>query len=280
MDPIVERLAQALAVVLGIAIWAVAALVLVRHRRESWTYAPWELWHLALVLVGFVLASGLVQLAMVTGGVEFADISYSARLSASLTIQLLVFVWAIGVLLLDPHIRPSSLGFTLARWPTDLALGLAGLVVALPAVQIVYQVLKQWADPTQLRRNELFNILEDEGQGIVLLQAVVAAVIMAPLVEEFVFRGLLQGYLQKIEARQRWQQIFPGLPAGLMPNIIASVLFAAAHGAVYPDRPALFVLGLMLGWLYWKTGRLWASIFLHLIFNGMMLILFFLTGGG
>ncbi len=80
------------------------------------------------------------------------------------------------------------------------------------------------------------------------------AVILAPLVEEVIFRGLLFGAL-----RRRW-----GLGAAL---VISSAVFGLVHLDLYAS-PAIFVLSLGLGWVYERTGTLAAPVAFHAVFNG------------
>ena len=78
-------------------------------------------------------------------------------------------------------------------------------------------------------------------------------VVLAPLMEETVFRGLLFGWL-----RQRfglWQ---------------AAILAASAHAALHFDLgalPGLLVLFLFLAWVYEYSGSLWVPAIIHAIHN-------------
>ena len=82
------------------------------------------------------------------------------------------------------------------------------------------------------------------------------AVVVAPLIEETIFRGLFQTTLRSYLGRP-WVAI-----------IVTSVLFTAVHENL-THWPALFVLALGMGYSYEKTGSLWRPIFMHAIFNGM-----------
>lgn len=73
----------------------------------------------------------------------------------------------------------------------------------------------------------------------------------APLHEEILFRGLLQGALRRV---------FPA-PVAIA---IAAGVFAAMHGPVW--LPVL-VLGLLLGWLYERSRQLGLAIAVHLAHN-------------
>jgi membrane protease YdiL (CAAX protease family) len=48
-----------------------------------------------------------------------------------------------------------------------------------------------------------------------------------------------------------------------------ALLFGAFHAAVWPSPIALFVLGLGLGWLAWRTQSLTGPIFVHALFNAV-----------
>ncbi len=98
-----------------------------------------------------------------------------------------------------------------------------------------------------------------------ILIFIVAAVI-APVLEEMMFRGLFQTVIRslletrdsKLESRYHaWIAIF-----------ISSGLFSMVHGNV-PHWPALFLLGLCLGYAYEKSGSLFRPIFIHAIFNAI-----------
>ena len=79
--------------------------------------------------------------------------------------------------------------------------------------------------------------------------------ILAPLVEELVFRGLLYGWIAG-----RWGTIAAWL--------VSSILFAAAH--VEPAHAILVLpLGLLFGWLRRRTNSLWPSLVAHAANNGV-----------
>lgn len=85
------------------------------------------------------------------------------------------------------------------------------------------------------------------------------AVVMAPVAEEFIFRGVLYPFIKQ------WG--FPNLAL-----IVTSVLFAAIHGSFVLVIP-LFLLAVALTWLYEKTGNLLAPVFAHSLFNSANLVI-------
>ena len=85
------------------------------------------------------------------------------------------------------------------------------------------------------------------------------AVIIAPVAEEFVFRGLIFSGLKKLGwPKCGW--------------FVASLLFAAIHGSAPVFLP-LFVFALALTWLYERTEGLLAPMLAHGLFNAANLII-------
>ena len=78
-------------------------------------------------------------------------------------------------------------------------------------------------------------------------------IVLGPFAEEVFFRGFVMAGLVR-----RW---------GPLVGIFASsLLFSLAHGNVALIIP-IFVAGALLGWLYFRTGSLWGSIFAHMAQN-------------
>lgn len=98
--------------------------------------------------------------------------------------------------------------------------------------------------------------------GLQLAVTFVSLVILPPLIEEVLFRGVLFASLRK--RLQFW-----------ISAVITSFIFACAHlsasseGPLYIAAIDTFILSLVLCWLREKTGSLWASILLHAIKNGV-----------
>ncbi|MFM2182218.1 MAG: hypothetical protein RJB61_512 [Actinomycetota bacterium] len=145
--------------------------------------------------------------------------------------------------------------------PLDL-LGIpAGVVAQLGLVPLVYVPLRAvWpetfdADEIERRARELWE--SASGSGAVLLVLVV--VVGAPLVEEIVYRGLLQRSLAGRFGRSAaW--------------VLGAALFAGIHLQAV-ELPGLLVAGLVFGAGLLLTGRLGASVLAHVAFNAAGLAL-------
>ena len=85
---------------------------------------------------------------------------------------------------------------------------------------------------------------------------IISIAIMAPLVEELLFRGAIQGHL---------------LRKGMKPVyaiLIASAVFGIVH--MNPIQiPFAFAIGMIFGWLYYRTGSVVPGIIGHFINNSI-----------
>ena len=77
--------------------------------------------------------------------------------------------------------------------------------------------------------------------------------ILAPLVEEIVFRGAILKSLLK-SVKPMWA------------IVVSALLFSLIH-ANPAQMPHAFLIGLLLGWMYWRTGSILPGIALHWINN-------------
>lgn len=90
----------------------------------------------------------------------------------------------------------------------------------------------------------------------------VAVGILAPLAEEIVFRGaILRTLLDMMSKKNHWVAI-----------MISAAIFGAAHGNSAQFVNAL-LMGLILGWMYYRTKSLVPGILLHWVNNTMSFIL-------
>lgn len=87
--------------------------------------------------------------------------------------------------------------------------------------------------------------------------------ILAPLTEELVFRGaILRVLLKHMGERWHWGAI-----------AISALLFAVVHGNVAQDTHALLI-GLLLGWLYYRSGSIVPGVVLHWVNNTVAYAMF------
>ena len=115
--------------------------------------------------------------------------------------------------------------------------------------------------------HEAFTRLEDPTTPAALkANLILLAALISPVAEELFFRGLIQNLLLRV-FRRAWPAI-----------ILTGLLFALIHIPLYPHMPALWMLGIILGWSYYRYRTLVAPVLIHLWFNAASLILWW-TGG-
>ncbi|MFZ8901097.1 MAG: CPBP family intramembrane glutamic endopeptidase [Ilumatobacteraceae bacterium] len=139
-----------------------------------------------------------------------------------------------------------------------LPIGVVGQFVLVPLLYWPLTTLFPDAfDPAKVeeRATDLWN--RADGWWVLALIAVVA--IGAPLVEEFVYRGVI---LQSLEGR--------------LNDTVALVVSAAFFGAIHlqpVEFPGLFVIGIVFGLCWQRSGRIACPILAHLAFNASGLLL-------
>lgn len=89
--------------------------------------------------------------------------------------------------------------------------------------------------------------------------------ILAPIAEEMVFRGaILRKLLTLLGNKRHWAAI-----------ALSAVLFGLLHGNL-PQFIHAFVIGLLLGWLYYRTDSVIPGILFHWVNNTVAYIMFHL----
>ncbi len=99
-----------------------------------------------------------------------------------------------------------------------------------------------------------------------VMTILVTGVILAPCVEEFLFRGFFYGVMKRY---------FGAIAAG----VCSALLFAAFHTNL-ASLPGLFVLALCLTVAYERSGSLFVPIVIHALFNLSNLALLYLQAVG
>jgi hypothetical protein len=92
-----------------------------------------------------------------------------------------------------------------------------------------------------------------DGDLVGFLSYALAAVVITPLAEEILFRGLLFGWLRR------------SLGA-VAAALVSGALFAAVHFSL-TALAQLVILGVFLAYLYQRSGSLWVAAFFHAVFN-------------
>jgi membrane protease YdiL (CAAX protease family) len=192
--------------------------------------------------------------------------SYAARLSDAETPSDVLYLWTTfagaliqyGIMLVlilaiargfgSPLLaldRPASIG-------RAVVLGAVALGVILVAAGLLGQVLDAGDE------QGLVPDAWDSSRAAPFLANALVVVLVAPFVEELLYRGLGMSLLVP----------FVG---PLFSIVITGLAFGLAHGLVL-GLPVLTIFGITLGWLRWKTESVYPGMVVHGIFNGAALL--------
>lgn len=230
--------------------------------RGEWSLG--EAVSLVILLVGLTIAAG-----MVVGLGGAAGLSGVPLTLVTAGVLVVSYVTVVAVVWLLARTHGSGLLSAIGARPVGLAVLLGGAVaitVLGRAAAMLWGLFVTWLGLDLSGMDTNPTALFDPGPvGTVL--AVLIIVVVAPVAEEIVFRGVLLPALN-----DRW-------PAGWA-VFVSSALFALIHVSPFTMVP-VFVLALGLGWLMLRSRSLWVCIAAHAAFNasGLVLLLAVQTKG-
>jgi membrane protease YdiL (CAAX protease family) len=211
---------------------------------------PWSLGDAglgsAIVLVGvFVASLVLIALGITGPGATGQDTAVTLFVTGLVAVLMIGAAWALGVRKHGGSL--ASLGFTMPHERTAYLLAAVALGVSIGFTALYSTVVSalgvEILQPPDIDDSFL------AGGGNVVFSALVLAV-LGPLGEEVFFRGFLFGALAQ---RMRVASAI----------LVSAAVFALLHMEVGVLIP-IFVTGLLLTWLYAKTGSLLPALLAHI----------------
>jgi uncharacterized protein len=182
---------------------------------------PRDAWGIITVLGNGVLFSALLNFKRMS----YASLFHSSKKSAVATVSIL----ALPILCIVP-------GVTLAVWTLQ-------------------RVLEHFF-PLDAWHQAMFDQMMSNGLGLV-----VTVCVIAPVLEEMLFRGImLRSFLHQYSRRNA--------------ILASSILFGLAHLNIYQFAVGV-ALGSISGWLYERTRSLWPCILLHASYNSLVTVIYF-----
>lgn len=148
----------------------------------------------------------------------------------------------------------AELGITGWRWPGDLWLAAGALALVVAPLLGLAAVLDQIVS----YEHPVVAFLREHRDPVAVALVIAAAVVAAPIGEEFFFRRVLQGWLER-----RLPEADGAAAIGLQ-----AAAFAAAHPHGLAAVP-LFLFGIVLGVIARATGTLAPCVLLHALFNAV-----------
>jgi membrane protease YdiL (CAAX protease family) len=222
----------------------------------------------------------------------------------------LVLRWTSGAHLHD-------LGLSLSGWWRQAAVGVVAMLITTPVVFLVqFGAISVWrpnSHPLEKMLREHFSV--DVGY-LALVTGVILAPMLEEMTFRAIFQGWLIRWMRRREYSTEPREILLELqsheiegdsvsqPAAYweaaersavlladpVPEkapesrravwkaiVVTSLFFAAVHAAQWPAPIPIFVLSLVLGTIYYRTGSLIASICMHGAFNGLSTLMMFVA---
>lgn len=215
--------------------------------------ARWGIWDVVIAI-----SLEVVALAIVGGLLEVAGVgSGTAALAATVAGWAALAGWIAFATQRRGNGMRIDMGLRL-NWSDARAgvlWGVLALVCGLAVGAAVQALAGSFSSAAGLMLDEL---LADSSSISVALFLVMAALV-APVVEELTFRGLLFGALRKRGVSTAWTVV------------ITTIAFAVMH--LEPVRlPVILVMGAMLGIVRARTGSTGSSIVAHVVANGLQVL--------
>lgn len=154
---------------------------------------------------------------------------------------------------------PSNTGYFLV--------GIGVMLLSIPLINLLGElnknvhfpsVVERWMKSSEEEAAKTIKALLSKQTFKDLILNIIFIAGLAAVGEELLFRGIVQRLLTKM-FKSPW--------AGI---IIAAFLFSALHMQFYGFLPR-FVLGILLGLIYWYSGSLWPAILAHFVYDAFFI---------
>ncbi|MCC8141240.1 MAG: CPBP family intramembrane metalloprotease [Lachnospiraceae bacterium] len=216
---------------------------------------------LVILILGFAVTLVMTSIYVIQTGGSLSDITAVLMGTSDLLAypQMTNLIYGIfGILIFGVWFRrsnkrsskkekqaPSIRGFSFHTVMAILFLAIGLQYVSTLATDVV-----RWIAPDLVSD---YNSMMQSGYGTVTLLVAVYTVILSPILEELVFRGLTLRYARRA---------FPFWIA----NIWQALLFGLVHMNLVQGIYA-FIIGMILGYICYKGGGIRYTILIHIIFN-------------
>ncbi len=257
---------------LGIAVDVLfLSAIMAKKKIDISTYrqgvVKWGVWDVAKVMILFlffaymviIIESALLKVLPFLKDDNIRMILNTTVLDTLIVVFILYF--AVG------HYKEkiASLGLSLKNFMKNVLCGITAYVALVPVLVAILAAIAFISNminyvPEKQAVVELF--LKEKDARFLFYTSIFAAVV-GPIIEELFFRGFMYSAFKK----------YVGVIGAMF---ITAVMFAALHAHAVGFIP-IVALGLLLAYLYEKTGTLVSSITVHVIHNVAMVLLVFLV---
>ncbi|OHB85828.1 MAG: hypothetical protein A3J73_01785 [Planctomycetes bacterium RIFCSPHIGHO2_02_FULL_38_41] len=204
----------------------------------------------------------IVRIIYTISGHKIQDLigQRSIILFVTLFINLLVCSYVFYIVYIKYRQPVSTLGLTNLNISKNIILGIKRYSITIPIIMLagfIINLISNYFGITPDMQDVVKWLLEEKSL-FVIVSLIFFGTIVAPFLEEIIFRGFLQSALKNS---------FTGRYA----IILSSAIFAGVHMDPFAFLQ-IFILGILLGYLFEKTQTLVASVVVHIMHNSLTLV--------
>ena len=220
----------------------------------------WNFWDICKVAIIFLFAQRIMWLAdiFLFSGVPYLQTRGSLKLMLSATLVDIIGIAAILYFVLNERRQSiTSLGLTVRRFFVNIRYGIfayIGLIPILASVMFLTMALFRIFD-IPIEPQPILVILQEEDHIPSLIYMGFFTALLGPILEEVFFRGFAYSVFKKKLG------IFAGI-------VLSAAFFAYVHANLASFFP-IFCLGVLLAYIYERTGSLIPSMTIHIIHNSV-----------
>lgn len=178
----------------------------------------------------------------------------------SLFINVSVCFYIFYIVGVEHHQPVAALGLSSINLSSNIRQGIKYYLITLPFIMLagfIVNLISSYYNMAPDVQDVVKWVLEEKSLFIIIC-LVFFGIIVAPILEEILFRGFLQSALKNTFGSR-------------YALVISASLFAAVHMDLFAFLQ-IFILGILLGYLYEKTQTLAASIIVHILHNSLTLV--------
>ena len=184
----------------------------------------------------------------------------------------------------------SGSGETFPPCVKKASLGLLTGLISIPVIlriHLISQLLNEYSHPT-------LEDMQNRTELLLIVAQAIRAIFVASILEELFYRGLLQGFLQRLQASAKpsLESLLAGgercelpvwkvssSPPSSWPIFASASFFAFGHLNLGASAIPLFFFGLILGYLFRRSGSLIPCIACHSLLNAYSIVQILIISG-
>ena len=221
----------------------------------TWPPDSFRLGPTALLIAAILIAGSVVLF----GGILWMHATNTGIIPGAIVVQLVLEVLIVAIIIAAlPKVSGfplAELGFRALR-PSDVLYGLLGAVAMLVIVQGSSTLLDTLTH--QVHEQQVIELFKQLRSPSTMWFFAVFAAVVAPIAEETIFRVFL------FNAAMRYGGFWIGA-------IVSGICFGAVHGDAYAFLP-LALGGMVLCYVYYRSGNAFSSMISHGLFNAVTLV--------